>query len=257
MEIIKNHDENASDYKNREKSIKNLEDEIINCKKCDLYRSRTKPLTCIGNLDADIMLIGEAPGYNEDLTGKPFIGKAGKLLDTLLASISLERKDTYITSIVKCRPPSNKDPAPEQINACKPYLDRQLSIIHPKIIIPLGRFACAFIFEKYGLGKERISQTELINVAGKDGMKLTKRMVNYYINLNLLPKPVKTIDKSVSDSEKAQNLFDLRHAIFMSEILKKKKLFGFSKISQMKSILGGGRYTLYEELMFLKNYIYV
>ena len=158
MEITKNHGENALHYKSRQKSIKELEDEITNCRKCDLCKSRTKPLTCIGNLDADIMLIGEAPGYHEDLTGKPFIGEAGKLLDKLLASISLERKDTYITSIVKCRPPSNKDPTPEQINACKPYLDRQLSIIHPKIIIPLGRFACAFIFEKYGLEKERISQ---------------------------------------------------------------------------------------------------
>ncbi len=143
---------------NKKEAIEILEDEIKNCKKCGLYRTRIKPLTDRGNLDAEVMLIGEAPGYNEDLTGKAFIGKAGEILNKLLGSINLLREDTYITSIVKCKPPHNDDPTGEQINACKPYLDRQISIISPRVLVPLGRFACAFIFEKYGLRKERISE---------------------------------------------------------------------------------------------------
>jgi len=143
---------------NKEKAIKELEDEITNCKKCELCETRIKPLTDRGNLDAEVMLIGEAPGYHEDLTGRAFIGKAGEILNKLLNSINLAREDTYITSIVKCKPPHNNDPTDEQINACKPYLDRQISIIQPKVLVPLGRFACAFVFEKYGLRKERISE---------------------------------------------------------------------------------------------------
>ncbi len=99
----------------------------------------------------------------------------------------------------------------------------------------------------------KITQKELIKIAKDEGIDLKDRMVNYYINLNLLPKPVKTKNSSVSDNDKAENLFDYVHTIFMWEILKKYKLFGFSNISQMKCILSGGRFSLFEELMFL-NY---
>ncbi|NOR85938.1 uracil-DNA glycosylase [archaeon] len=143
---------------NKKEVIERIETEIKNCKKCDLCKTRIKPITDGGNLDAEVMFIGEAPGYNEDLTGKAFIGKAGEILNKLLKSIDLPREDTYITSIVKCKPPYNNDPTDEHITACKPYIDRQISIIRPKVIVPLGRFACAFIFEKYGLKKERISE---------------------------------------------------------------------------------------------------
>jgi hypothetical protein len=104
--------------------------------------------------------------------------------------------------------------------------------------------------------KDKITQKELKEIMEKEGIKLNDRMVNYYINMNLLPKPEKTIDKSVSDSDRAQNIFDYRHFLFMLEILKKAKSLGFRKISQIKTILGGGRYTLYEELMFAMSYIY-
>ncbi len=135
-----------------------LDDEVRDCRKCELYRSRVKPLCHGGSPDAEVMIIGEAPGYHEDLCGRPFVGKAGKVLDKLLDSIGLSRDKTFITSIVKCRPPSNKDPAAEQIRACKPYLERQMQIVRPRVIVPLGRFAGMFVFGKYNLEWKRISE---------------------------------------------------------------------------------------------------
>ncbi|RLG15084.1 MAG: uracil-DNA glycosylase [Candidatus Nanohalarchaeota archaeon] len=135
-----------------------LEDEIRNCRKCELYKSRVKPLCHGGNPDAKVMIIGEAPGYHEDLCGRPFVGKAGKVLDKLLDSVGLSRDNTFITSIVKCRPPSNKDPTGEQIRACKPFLERQMQIVRPRVIVPLGRFAGMFVFRKYNLEWKRISE---------------------------------------------------------------------------------------------------
>jgi len=131
-----------------------LRQEILNCRGCGLYRTRTNPVIGGGTLDADIMFIGEAPGFNEDLQGKPFVGKAGKILDELLDSINLKREEIYITNILKCRPPQNKNPSQEEINACTPNLNKQIEIIKPKIICCLGNFATEFILKKFGLSKE-------------------------------------------------------------------------------------------------------
>ncbi len=112
--------------------------DIENCTKCPLYKTRIKPVPGEGSLDADIMLVGEGPGRNEDRTGKPFIGAAGKFLDELLTSANLKRSNIFISNVVKCRPPNNRTPLLSEAESCKPYLYAQIAIIQPKIICTLG-----------------------------------------------------------------------------------------------------------------------
>lgn len=131
---------------------------VKNCKKCNLFKTRNKPVVGDGSLETKILFIGEAPGYNEDLQGKPFVGKAGKVLDKMLESIDLARGDVYIANILKCRPPNNRNPLKSEIESCREYLDRQIDMIKPRVIVPLGNYAASFIFEKYGLEPEKISK---------------------------------------------------------------------------------------------------
>lgn len=111
------------------------------CEKCELCKTRTNTVPGFGNPKAEIMFVGEGPGRNEDQQGKPFVGSAGKVLESLLEIISLKREDVFITNVVKCRPPRNRDPLPEEVFACYPFLERQIALIKPKIIILLGRHA--------------------------------------------------------------------------------------------------------------------
>ena len=120
-------------------SLKNLNNQIIECEKCVLYKTRTNVVPGEGSASAEIMFIGEGPGKNEDEQGRPFVGAAGKLLDKLIESIGLTRKDIYIANVVKCRPSQNRDPLPEEVEACRPWLDQQIEIIKPKLIVLLGR----------------------------------------------------------------------------------------------------------------------
>jgi len=108
---------------------------------CPLADTRTKLVFGAGNANADLMFVGEAPGANEDQQGLPFVGQAGKLLDQLLAEVGLERSQVFVTNVLKCRPPGNRDPLPEEIEVCKPYLYRQIELIQPKVICTLGNFA--------------------------------------------------------------------------------------------------------------------
>lgn len=138
--------------------LKKIEDEIKKCRKCSLCLTRKNAVPGEGKYDASIMMIGEAPGKNEDEQGRPFVGKAGKFLDFALSTINLERKEIYITNVVKCRPPKNRDPTPEEIKACSPYLDAQINFIQPRIICTLGRFATEYILPSYGFKAKPISQ---------------------------------------------------------------------------------------------------
>lgn len=138
--------------------MKKLEEKIKKCQKCGLSQLRTHAVPGSGSYDAKIMFIGEAPGYWEDQRGLPFVGKAGKILDELLKGIGLRRDDVYITNIVKCRPPGNRDPTDEEIKACSPYLDKQIDIIQPKIIVPLGRHSMTYILKKFGFEPQPISK---------------------------------------------------------------------------------------------------
>lgn len=122
-----------------------LDEKIRRCVLCPLHSGRTHAVPGEGNPNADIVFIGEGPGQREDTTGKPFIGSAGKFLTTLLTSISLRREDVYITNIVKCRPPGNRDPFPNEIETCtQTYLVHQISLIGPKLIVTLGRHSMHF-----------------------------------------------------------------------------------------------------------------
>jgi uracil-DNA glycosylase family 4 len=115
--------------------------EASDCVKCPLSQGRTQVVFGAGNADADLMFVGEAPGFHEDQQGVPFVGRAGKLLDELLAEQGIERSDVFIANVLKCRPPENRDPQPEEIETCRPYLEKQVELIEPKVICTLGNFS--------------------------------------------------------------------------------------------------------------------
>lgn len=120
-------------------NMKELEGQILKCEKCPLAKTRTRAVPGEGSLKAEILFIGEGPGKKEDELGRPFVGAAGKLLDKLIGSIGLKREDVFIANVVKCRPPENRDPLPEEVDACRGWLDKQVEAINPKLIVLLGR----------------------------------------------------------------------------------------------------------------------
>ena len=122
-------------------TIEQLEEAVHSCTLCPLHQGRTQAVPGEGPLSADIMFIGEGPGFHEDRQGRPFVGAAGKFLEELLASIDTTREQVYIANVVKCRPPGNRDPMPNELSACEPYLERQIQLIKPKVIVTLGRFS--------------------------------------------------------------------------------------------------------------------
>ena len=127
--------------------------EIKQCQQCNLHKTRTQAVPGVGPENARIMFIGEAPGFNEDKKGEPFVGQAGQFLNTLLALAGLKRDEVYITNVVKSRPPDNRDPQPDELAACAPWLDRQLAIIQPQVIVTLGRFSMARWFPGASISK--------------------------------------------------------------------------------------------------------
>ncbi len=132
--------------------------EVIVCTKCPLSKTRKNAVPGEGNPETKIMLIGEAPGYSEDAKAKPFVGAAGKFLETLLSEIGFSRSEVFIGNVLKCRPPKNREPMPNEIQTCTPYLDRQIKIIQPKIIVTLGNYSTAYIFSKAELPFNSITQ---------------------------------------------------------------------------------------------------
>jgi uracil-DNA glycosylase len=118
-----------------------LADSVAGCTKCRLAQSRTQVVFGSGHPDADLMFVGEAPGFHEDKQGIPFVGQAGKLLDRLLAGIGLTRQDVFVANVLKCRPPGNRDPQPDEIQACESHLWRQIELVQPKVVATLGNFA--------------------------------------------------------------------------------------------------------------------
>jgi uracil-DNA glycosylase family 4 len=125
----------------RRADLVDLFHEASGCVRCPLHQGRTTVVFGSGNADADLMFVGEAPGMHEDLQGLPFVGRAGKLLDQLLEEVGLRRSDVFITNVLLCRPPGNRDPEPDEIDTCKPYLHRKIELIEPKVICTLGNFA--------------------------------------------------------------------------------------------------------------------
>ncbi|HKD75263.1 MAG TPA: uracil-DNA glycosylase [Ktedonobacterales bacterium] len=137
----------------RADSLDVIAEEVRVCTKCDLCKTRTKAVPGEGSYQADILFIGEGPGMHEDRQGRPFVGAAGQFLDELLASVGMKRPDCFITNVVKCRPPNNRDPEPQEIAACADYLTRQIAALNPKLIVTLGRYSMAKFFPGESIGR--------------------------------------------------------------------------------------------------------
>jgi len=135
----------------RRAKLEEIAEEVRRCTRCPLHERRTKAVPGEGDPCATVMLVGEAPGYHEDLQGRPFVGAAGKLLNEMLGIAGLSRGEVFITNVVKCRPPGNRDPREEEVKACKPFLLAQLEVIRPAIVVCLGRHSARLFFELAGL----------------------------------------------------------------------------------------------------------
>lgn len=149
--------------------LKYIDNLVAACQKCSLFKTAKNPVPGFGDPSSGIVFIGEAPGFQEDIQGKPFVGPSGHLLDKLLASINLKRENVFICNILKHRPPENRDPLPQEIKVCTPYLKAQLKILQPKIIITLGRFAMNYFFPGEFISSIR-GQVKQINW---EGLELT------------------------------------------------------------------------------------
>src|SRR5690242_19481070 len=155
----------VSDAADRRAELERLSHDWRGCQKCALAAGRTQVVVGTGHPDADLMFVGEAPGFHEDKQGVPFVGAAGQLLGKLLAGIGLAREDVYIANTLKCRPPGNRDPQPEEIEACEPHLWKQIELIQPKVIATLGNFATKLLSGK-PLGITRVHGVEQEVVLG-------------------------------------------------------------------------------------------
>lgn len=142
-------------------SLEQVASEVKVCTLCELCRSRTHAVPGEGNPEARVMLIGEGPGWHEDQQGKPFVGASGKFLSELLTNAGLSREEVFITNVVKCRPPGNRDPLPDEIQACSVYLDRQMELIDPDVVVTLGRFSMARFFPGERISKIHGSPKEI------------------------------------------------------------------------------------------------
>jgi uracil-DNA glycosylase len=137
-------------------TLREIADVVAGCRRCPLYATALNPVPGVGNPDADFMCVGEAPGANEDQQGEPFVGQAGQLLNKILAAIDLKREDVFIANVLKHRPPGNRNPMPDEVVACSPYLVRQIELVRPKVVLALGTFAAQTLLEtKLTIGKLR------------------------------------------------------------------------------------------------------
>jgi len=188
-----------------EMDLEQLSDEICKCTLCKLAVERTKAVPGEGNIKAKLMLIGEGPGADEDRTGMPFVGKAGELLTKILSAVNISREEVYITNVVKCRPPGNRDPLPDEMNACWPYLARQIELIKPNIILALGRIAATYLLslEKFSITKEHGKVYHFSN---------TTILIPVYHPSYLLRNPSKEVGSPKSqmweDIQKVKELYD-------------------------------------------------
>jgi len=142
----------------KEAALEAVASEVKACRRCGLWKTRRNAVPGDGSPEAKIMFVGEAPGYWEDVKGKPFVGAAGKFLDALLAEAGLQRSQVFIGNVLKCRPPGNREPAQSEIEACTPFLDRQILALQPKLIITLGHYSTAYIFSKVEIAFKGITE---------------------------------------------------------------------------------------------------
>lgn len=198
--------DDTRDYEALAEALAAIAAEVNVCTACELHKGRTKAVPGEGPINAEIMFIGEAPGRNEDLQGRPFIGQAGKLLEELLGEIGLTRQDVWIGNVVKCRPPENRDPRPEEIAACAGYLERQIALLQPKLIATLGRFS----MEKFFPGAKI---TRVHGLAKRDGQRVLIPLYHpAYVLRNMNAKP-----DAVRDMRKIPRLLERLEAVLAEE----------------------------------------
>lgn len=142
----------------RKEALDSIASEIVVCPKCRLSKSRKKAVPGEGSPESAVMLVGEGPGRNEDLQGRPFVGQAGKFLNELLAEAGLTRERVFICNVVRCRPPNNREPLPDEIETCTPYLDRQIKVVQPRLIVTLGKHSTSHFFSKLSLSFRGITK---------------------------------------------------------------------------------------------------
>lgn len=206
----------------KEEKLREIAAKVFSCKRCPLYKTATNPVPGNGDANAEIMLAGEAPGYWEDQKGIPFCGPAGKLLDELLESINLKRTEVFVTNILRHRPPNNRDPLPEEIEACKCYLDEQILTIAPKAIVTLGRFSMAKflpfakISKDHGVGRVIVfNDRRLIIIpmfhpaaalrSASVEQELRKDFLNIFNEIDRLANPLKVENDSQLQENKQQD----------------------------------------------------
>jgi DNA polymerase len=155
----------------RREALKAVYREARDCTRCPLHQTRTQVVFGNGNADAELMFVGEAPGANEDRMGLPFVGAAGKLLDQLLSEIGMSREDVFVINVLKCRPPDNRDPHPNEIASCRGYLDRQIELIEPSVICTLGNFSTKLL-RADTTGISRLHGQDDVRVVGSRAVRL-------------------------------------------------------------------------------------
>lgn len=198
--------DDTRDYEALAAALHAIAEEVSVCTACELHKGRTKAVPGEGPINAEIMFIGEAPGRNEDLQGRPFVGQAGKLLEELLGEIGLTREDVWIGNVVKCRPPENRDPRPEEIAACAGYLERQIALLQPRVIATLGRFS----MEKFFPGAKI---TRVHGQARRDGRRVLIPLYHpAYILRNMSAKP-----DAVRDMRKIPRLLERLEQVLAEE----------------------------------------
>lgn len=151
-----------------------LQQSVINCIACDLHKTRTQTVFGVGNQHAKLMIIGEAPGFNEDQQGEPFVGRGGQLLNAMLQSIGFDRNEVYIANILKCRPPNNRDPQAGEVEKCTPFLDQQIRLIEPRVLLAVGRIAAHYLL------KTKSSLESLRNTLHTYGEQKTPLIITYH-----------------------------------------------------------------------------
>jgi len=180
--------------------IKELENECLNCSKCELAATRNNVVFGTGDINSDLMFIGEGPGEQEDLQGEPFVGRAGQLLDIMLEIIGLSRDSVYICNIVKCRPPRNRDPLPEEKNSCRNWLDKQIELVDPKLVVCLGRISSTSLIDPdFKITKQH---GQFYDIAGRRFMALyhpaallrdVSKRPETFVDLKTLQKEIKKL----------------------------------------------------------------
>jgi uracil-DNA glycosylase family 4 len=189
----------------KQQKLAKIAEEVKKCTRCDLYKRANEAVPGEGHPQAEVMFIGEGPGFWEDKQGRPFVGQAGKLLDRLLALINLPRKEIFIGNVVKHRPPENRDPLLEEIEACAPFLDEQIAIIDPRIIVTLGRFSLNKFFPGEYISRIH-GQARVIDFAGKKRIVIPMYHPAAALRSSIIMEEVKKDFQKIENFRKEKNV---------------------------------------------------